>query len=326
MAHHRAKKTGVLLVNLGSPEAPTPSKVRCYLREFLTDPRVVNLPRGLWWFILNFIVLPFRPRKAAKAYRKIWMDKGSPLIFFTQQLCHKLTDQLVAKNVVIDYAMRYGKPVLADKLNAFQTHNINEIIILPLYPQYSSTTTASVYDAVDDVIRKWRHVPSLRFISDYHDHDAYIQAVANSIADYWHTHGKNKQLLMSFHGLPTQLTKLGDPYYYHCKKTAILIAERLSLNDNQWKLVFQSRFGKAEWLKPYCIEVLRELPQQGCQEVDIICPGFAVDCLETLEEIAIANKEVFIEAGGRSYRYIPALNDNNDHVHLMRELLAELQI
>ncbi len=326
MAHYRAKKTGVLLVNLGSPEAPTPSKVRRYLREFLTDPRVVDLPRSLWWIILNILVLPFRPRKAAKAYGKIWTANGSPLILFTRQLCHKLSESQVAENVVMDYAMRYGQPMLAEKLNAFKAQHVNEIVILPLYPQYSSTTTASVYDAVNDIIRKWRHIPGLHFISDYHEHEAYIQAVADSITDYWRKHGRSNQLLMSFHGLPTRLTTLGDPYYYQCKKTAVLVAQRLSLNDNQWKLVFQSRFGRAEWLKPYCIEVLRELPQQGCQEVDVVCPGFAVDCLETLEEIAIANRDVFIAAGGESYRYIPALNDSNDHVHLIHELLAELQI
>jgi ferrochelatase len=326
MAHNRARKAGVLLVNLGSPDAPTPSKIRRYLREFLGDPRVVNLPRSLWWVILNFIVLPFRPRKAAKAYREIWTEKGSPLIFFTRFLSEKLLENLADKNVTVEYAMRYGKPVLADKLNAFHARNVDEIIILPLYPQYSSTTTASVYDAVDEVVKSWRHIPSLRFISDYHDHDAYIEAVADSIKRYWQKHGRNELLLMSFHGLPAKLTELGDPYYHQCQKTAALIAERLSLHDNQWKLVFQSRFGKAEWLKPYCLEVLQDLPQQGSQEVDIVCPGFAVDCLETLEEIAIANKEVFLQAGGKSYRYIPALNDSDIHIKLMLDLLEVRQL
>ena len=326
MAHNRARRVGVLLVNLGSPDAPTPSKIRRYLREFLGDPRVVNLPRSLWWVILNFIVLPFRPRKAAKAYREIWTEKGSPLIFFTRFLSEKLLENLADKNVTVEYAMRYGKPVLADKLNAFHARNVDEIIILPLYPQYSSTTTASVYDAVDEVVKSWRHIPSLRFISDYHDHDAYIEAVADSIKRYWHKHGRNELLLMSFHGLPAKLTELGDPYYHQCQKTAALIAERLSLHDNQWKLVFQSRFGKAEWLKPYCLEVLQDLPQQGNQEVDIVCPGFAVDCLETLEEIAIANKDVFLQAGGKSYRYIPALNDSDIHIKLMLDLLEVRQL
>ena len=326
MAHNRARRVGVLLVNLGSPDAPTPSKIRRYLREFLGDPRVVNLPRSLWWVILNFIVLPFRPRKAAKAYREIWTEKGSPLIFFTRFLSEKLLENLADKNVTVEYAMRYGKPVLADKLNAFHARNVDEIIILPLYPQYSSTTTASVYDAVDEVVKSWRHIPSLRFISEYHDHDAYIEAVADSIKRYWHKHGRNELLLMSFHGLPAKLTDLGDPYYHQCQKTAALIAERLSLHDNQWKLVFQSRFGKAEWLKPYCLEVLQDLPQQGNQEVDIVCPGFAVDCLETLEEIAIANKDVFLQAGGKSYRYIPALNDSDIHIKLMLDLLEVRQL
>ncbi|WP_305907483.1 ferrochelatase [Methylomarinum sp. Ch1-1] len=322
MAQNPGKKVGVLLVNLGSPDAPTTSRVRRFLREFLGDPRVVNLPRALWWVILNFFVLPFRPRKSARAYREIWTDKGSPLVYYTRQLSDKLAIALDSDEIHVDYAMRYGKPVLADKLNAFKAQMLDEIIILPLYPQYSSTTTASVYDAVDDVVRPWRHIPSLQFIAEYHDHQAYIAAVAESIKAFWHKHGRNDLLLMSFHGLPAKLTDLGDPYYHHCQKTAALIAERLGLHDTQWKLVFQSRFGKAEWLKPYCLEVLQDLPQQGSKEVDIVCPGFAVDCLETLEEIALANKEEFLAAGGKSYRYIPALNDSDEHVKVMVDLLS----
>ncbi len=321
MSRNPDKKVGVLLVNLGSPDAPTTSKVRRFLREFLGDPRVVNLPRALWWVILNFFVLPFRPRKSARAYREIWTDKGSPLVLYTRQLCNKLAVAIGSETLHIDYAMRYGKPVIADKLAAFQAQGIDEIVVLPLYPQYSSTTTASVYDAVDDVVRSWRHIPGLTFISDYHDHEAYIASVAESIKKFWIKHGRNELLLMSFHGLPAKLTELGDPYYHHCQKTAAMVAERLALHDHQWKLVFQSRFGKAEWLKPYCIEVLQDLPQQGYKEVDVVCPGFSVDCLETLEEIALSNKEIFLSAGGKSYRYIPALNDSDEHVKQVIELL-----
>lgn len=322
MAPYTGKKIGVLLVNLGSPDAPTTSRVRRFLREFLGDPRVVNLPRSLWWVILNFFVLPFRPRKSAQAYRQIWTEKGSPLTLYTRQLSDKLADKIGSEQIRVDYAMRYGKPTLADKLHALKAQQVDQIVLLPLYPQYSSTTTASVYDAVDDVIRPWRHIPGLHFISDYHDNEAYIAALAESIKKFWHTHGRNELLLMSFHGLPAKLTEWGDPYYHQCQKTAALIAEHLALHENQWKLVFQSRFGKAEWLKPYCVEVLQDLPQQGCKEVDIVCPGFAVDCLETLEEIALANKELFLEAGGKSYRYIPALNDSDEHVEVVTGLLS----
>lgn len=323
MNENPGKKVGVLLVNLGSPEAPTTSRVRRFLREFLGDPRVVNLPRALWWVILNFFVLPFRPRKSAHAYRQIWTDKGSPLMFYTRQLSEKLVDSIGSDNVRVDYAMRYGKPKVADKLNALKAQDVDEIVVLPLYPQYSSTTTASIYDAVDDVIRPWRHIPSLHFISDYHADQAYIDALAESIKKFWHKHGRNELLLMSFHGLPAKLTEWGDPYYHQCQKTAALVAERLELHENQWKLVFQSRFGKAEWLKPYCVEVLQDLPQQGSKEVDVVCPGFAVDCLETLEEIAMANKEVFLQAGGKSYRYIPALNDSEKHVEVVAGLVSK---
>lgn len=323
MTPNPGKKVGVLLVNLGSPDAPSTSRVRRFLREFLGDPRVVNLPRSLWWVILNFFVLPFRPRKSAKAYRQIWTDKGSPLMFYTRQLNDKLTERIGSERIRVDYAMRYGKPKIADKLDVLKAQEVDEIVILPLYPQYSSTTTASVYDAADDVIRPWRHIPNFHFISDYHDDDAYIDALAESIKAFWKKHGRNEVLLMSFHGLPAKLTEWGDPYYHQCRKTASLIAERLALQENQWKLVFQSRFGKAEWLKPYCIEVLQDLPQQGCKEIDIVCPGFAVDCLETLEEIALANKEVFLQAGGKSYRYIPALNDSDEHVQVIAGLVSK---
>lgn len=323
MSQQPGKKIGVLLINLGSPDAPTTSRVRRFLREFLGDPRVVNLPRSLWWVILNFFVLPFRPRKSAHAYRQIWTDKGSPLTVYTRELNNKLADAIGSDSVKVDFAMRYGKPILAEKLRALKAQLVDEIVILPLYPQYSSTTTASVYDAMDDEIRRWRHIPELHFISDYHANDAYIAAVAEAIKKFWHKHGRNDLLLMSFHGLPAKLTELGDPYYHQCQKTAALIAERLALHDKQWKLVFQSRFGKAEWLKPYCVEVLQDLPKSGCREVDIVCPGFAVDCLETLEEIALANKEEFLEAGGKSYRYIPALNDTDAHLEVLRDLLTK---
>jgi ferrochelatase len=318
-----ANKTGVLLVNLGSPAAPTTSAVRRFLKEFLGDPRVVNLPRPLWWVILRFFILPFRPHRSTAAYRKIWDEKGSPLVFLTRQLTDMVAQRLNAKGVITDYAMRYGKPSIADQLNALKKQGIDNLIILPLYPQYSSTTTASVYDDLIKELNRWRHLPSFQFISDYHQDEHYIAAVAESIEKIWRKQGRNDLLLMSFHGLPEQLTKWGDPYFHQCHKTAALIAEKLDLDKENWRVVFQSRFGKAQWLKPYCAETLQNLARQGVKKIDVVCPGFAVDCLETLEEIAMENKALFIKAGGETYRYIPALNDSKLHADAIVKLIEQ---
>ncbi|MGZ4957715.1 MAG: ferrochelatase [Methylomonas sp.] len=322
MTEQPIQKTGILLVNLGSPSSTKTGDVRRFLREFLGDPRVVNLPRPVWWLILNAFILPFRPRKSAHAYKAIWTDQGSPLVVFTQRLTKKLAAKIANQNVLVDCAMRYGKPALREKLQAFKQQGVDEILILPLYPQYSSTTTASIFDVVAEEFVGWRHMPALRFTSDYHQNPAYIAAVAGSIRDHWQTHGQAEVLLMSFHGLPAKLTEWGDPYFHQCQATARLIANQLGLNDSQWQLVFQSRFGKAEWLKPYCIEVLRELPKQGIMRIDVVCPGFPADCLETLEEIALTNREIFLEAGGKDYRYIPALNDSDAHVEMLADFLT----
>lgn len=319
MAH---KKTAVLLVNLGSPSSLTTSAVRAFLKQFLWDKRVVNLPRPLWWLILHGVILPFRPKKSLHAYQKIWHEHGSPLVVFTQALSEKVAALLTDKQMRVDYAMSYGEPAIAKQLAAFKAQQVDEIIILPLYPQYSSTTTASVYDAVIAVLNGWRHIPSLRFISDYHQHPLYITAIANSITASWQQQGRAELLLFSFHGLPEQLTQWGDPYFHQCHKTAQLIAAQLDLQPQQWQVVFQSRFGRAKWLQPYCVETLQNLPRQGIKKIEVICPGFAVDCLETLEEIAMTNKDIFIEAGGESYHYIPALNDGQDHVQLMAALIC----
>ncbi|MEF3075153.1 ferrochelatase [Methylobacter sp. Wu1] len=318
-----ANKTGVLLVNLGSPAAPTTSAVRRFLKEFLGDPRVVNLPRPLWWVILRFFILPFRPHRSTAAYRKIWDEKGSPLVFLTRQLTDMVAQRLNAKGVITDYAMRYGKPSIAEQLNALKKQGIDNLIILPLYPQYSSTTTASVYDDLIKELNRWRHLPSFQFISDYHQDEHYIAAVVESIEKIWRQQGRNDLLLMSFHGLPEQLTKWGDPYFHQCHKTAALIAEKLDLDKEKWRVVFQSRFGKAQWLKPYCAETLQNLARQGVKKIDVVCPGFAVDCLETLEEIAMENKALFIKAGGETYRYIPALNDSKLHADAIVKLIEQ---
>jgi len=318
---HRAKSVAVLLVNLGSPTASTVWAVAKFLKEFLSDRRVVNLPRLPWWFILHFFVLPLRPWRSVRAYRKIWQKKGSPLIFLTRQLTEKVARQLPTGRYQVNYAMSYGQPSIQQQLSQFCPDSIDTLVVIPLYPQYSSTTTASVYDAVSQVLQSWRYIPSIQFISDYHQHPDYIEAIAKSIQQVWKKQPAHELLLLSFHGLPAKLTEWGDPYFEQCQQTAKLIAQRLNLSDQRWKLVFQSRFGKAQWLQPYCQQTLETLPQQGIKHIDIVCPGFAVDCLETLEEIAVENKAIFLQAGGKSYRYIPALNDSNQQAKLMASLV-----
>ncbi len=315
-----SSKIGVLLVNLGSPASTKTSDVRRYLKQFLSDRRVVNLPRLLWWFILRLVVLPFRPQKSAKAYQKIWRPKGSPLVLGTHFLAKKTATVLRNKNMTVDYAMRYGEPSIEKKLTIFKQQGYDEIVVIPLYPQYSSTTTASVYDEITRILNGWWYLPSLRFISDYHQHPLYIKAIAASIQQAW-TQQRSDILLMSFHGLPKKLTDWGDPYFHQCEISAQLIADELGLKSSEWQLVFQSRFGKAEWLKPYCVEVLASLPLQGVKTIDIVCPGFSVDCLETLEEIAMTNKAIFMEAGGINYHYIAALNNTHSHVDLLVDII-----
>ncbi|MEI6542299.1 MAG: ferrochelatase [Methylococcales bacterium] len=317
------KKTGILLANLGSPTEPTTKAVRRFLGQFLWDPRVVNLPRPVWWIILNCFVLPFRPSKSAKAYRKVWHEKGSPLTYLTRQLTENIAERFEDKQIITTYAMRYGEPSIANRLRELKTEGITDIIVLPLYPQYSSTTTASIYDDLVKELNQWRHLPSFQFISDYHQESVYISALADVIQQAWREQDRNELLIMSFHGLPEILTKWGDPYFHQCHKTAALLAEKLGLETEQWKIVFQSRFGKAEWLKPYCVDTLEKLPGEGVKTVDVVCPGFAVDCLETLEEIAMENKSIFEEAGGTAYRYIAALNDSDLHVNALVHLLEQ---
>ena len=317
-----SNKTGVLLINLGSPDAPTTSALRRYLREFLSDPRVVNIPRFIWWLILNFLVLPIRPGKSVKAYRKIWTEQGSPLVVTSVRLGKEIAEQL-GDTTQVEVAMRYGKPSIRSKLDTLKRDQIRKLIVLPLYPQYSSTTTASVFDETFASLSQWKQFPALNFINDYHLNSAYIQAVADSITNFWKQHTAGEILLMSFHGLPANSLKLGDPYFHQCHASALLIAEKLGLHEKQWMIVFQSRFGKAEWLKPYCVDVLQQLPQQDIKKIDIVCPGFSVDCLETLEEIAITNKAIFMQAGGQSYQYISALNATCSHADALMNVINE---
>ena len=275
----------------------------------------------MWWIILHILVLPFRPKKSLKAYKKVWHKKGSPLLFLTQQLTEKVAECFDGQGTSVNYVMRYGKPSIDKQLLQYKHIQIDELIVIPLYPQYSSTTTASVYDAVVGQLSQWRHIPSLRFLSDYHQNPLYIEAIARTIEQAWKNNSQNDLLLMSFHGLPEKLTEWGDPYFEQCKRSAELIAEKLCLSKDQWKIVFQSRFGKAKWLQPYCVEVLQGLPEQGFKNIDVVCPGFAVDCLETLEEIELTNKAIFLDAGGESFHYIPALNDSDQHVEMIVKLI-----
>ncbi|WP_371376316.1 ferrochelatase [Thalassotalea aquiviva] len=317
-------KTGVLLTNLGTPEAPNASALRVYLKQFLSDPRVVEIPRLIWLIILHGIILRVRPAKSAKLYQSIWTDQGSPLMVISKQQQQKVQQQLntlYGDDVEVALAMRYGKPDIASALKSFQAKGVNKIVVLPLYPQYSGPTTGSTFDAITNEIKQWRWIPSLHFISGYHDSADYISALANSIAEQFEQHGQPEKLLMSFHGMPKLFLDNGDPYYCFCQKTARLVAEKLNLNSNQYVACFQSRFGKAEWLKPYTDDVLAQLAQDGVKNVAIVSPAFSADCLETLEELEHESREVFLSHGGKSYHYIPALNDRDDHINSIVNLL-----
>lgn len=314
-------KTGVIVSNLGTPDAPTAPAVRRYLREFLSDQRVVEIPKLAWWPILNLIILNVRPKKSAHAYASVWTENGSPLLYFSQQITNAIAAKLGNENVLVRLAMRYGNPSIASVMQEFKEQGVERVVVLPLYPQYSATTTAATYDEVSRVMMAWRDLPSLDFIRDYHRDERYIEVMAEHIKSYWQEHGRNGLLLFSFHGIPERNVKLGDPYQQQSVKTAELLAQALGLNDEQWQLTFQSRFGYQTWLQPYTDETLKKLPTQGCRNVDVFCPGFPADCLETLEEIAQENKEYFLDAGGQTFRYIPALNDRPEHAQMLSELI-----
>ena len=323
--HGRRPCTGILLSNLGTPEAPTTAALRRYLAEFLWDPRVVEIPRFLWWPILHLFILPFRPARSAHAYRKIWLDSGSPLLVYTRRQARQveqLLQERVPGPVKVAVGMRYGKPSIASALQALRTAGAQRLLSLPLYPQYSGATTASVFDALARALMAERWVPELRTVHHYHDDPAYIAALARSIDEFWQAHGRPQRLLFSFHGMPKRTLLAGDPYFCQCQKTARLTAERLALPAEQWQVVFQSRFGREEWLQPYADRTIAALPGEGCRKIDIVCPGFAADCLETLEEMAMQNRDLFLEAGGEQYRYIPALNDRADHIEALVDLIV----
>lgn len=306
----------MVLVNLGTPQAPTANAVRPFLREFLSDTRVVEIPKWIWWFILNCIILPFRSKKTAAKYAAIWTSDGSPLKIHTQKQATLLRGYLgeIGHQVDVVPAMRYGQPALTEVLTQLQESGCERVLILPAYPQYSGTTTASIYDAVLMSFKQCRNVPELRFIKHYHDHPGYIDALKNSVLSHWSQNQRSEQanshLVMSFHGVPKRTLLLGDPYHCECQKTARLLAESLGLKESEYSVTFQSRFGKAQWLQPYTLPTIQALAKKGIQRVDVICPGFICDCLETLEEINIEVRREFMLAGGTEFNYIPCLNED----------------
>lgn len=315
-------KTGVLLINLGTPDRPVCPGLRDYLSEFLMDPRVIELPKLFRALLVKGIIINFRSHKSAATYREIWTDDGSPLLINSQGLGHGTT-KILGEQFVVEVAMRYGNPSVAEKLQSLHNAGIRKIVVIPLYPQYSGSTNGSTFDAIGAALTKTRWVPNLVFVSDYYQYDSYIKAIGDSITEHWNKHGRKQKLIMSFHGIPKKYITRGDPYQSQCIASAQRIADYLQLADQDWQLVFQSRFGAEEWLQPYCDQTLKSLPAQGVKSVDIVCPGFSVDCLETLEEIEGENKEYFIEAGGEEYSYIPCLNDADRHASLMAEIVHD---
>lgn len=325
--HGTAAKTAVLLINLGTPDTPTAPAVRRYLKEFLSDPRVVEIPRTIWWLILNGIILNIRPKKSAEKYAAIWTPDGSPLKVHTEKQTKLLRGFLgqAGHQVVVDYAMRYGQPSIPATLSRLKAEGCTRFLLLPLYPQYSSSTTATAFDAAYRWAQSLRNQPEMRTVRSFADHPGYIEALAASVRKHWMENGRpasSYKLIMSFHGVPRYTLDKGDPYHCECHKTGRLLAEALNLGAEEYQVCFQSRFGRAEWLQPYTAPTLAALGKQGVQNVDILCPGFPADCLETLEEIAMEGKTEFIQAGGKNYCYIPCLNERDDWIHALADLAA----
>jgi protoporphyrin/coproporphyrin ferrochelatase len=311
---HGTAKTGVLLVSLGTPEAPTAAAVRRYLAEFLWDPRIVEIPRALWWAILHGVVLRLRPRVSARRYASIWTAEGSPLKVHTEKQARLLRGHLAARArapLALETAVRYGEPGVAATLERLKRQGCDRVLVLPLYPQYAASTTASVFDEVAAFLRRTRNVPAIRLVRDFHDHPEYIAALAARVREHWQAAGRPDKLVMSFHGLPRRSVERGDPYESECRRTAGLLAQALGLADGQWQIAFQSRFGAGEWLKPYTASVLGDLGRARTRRVDLFCPGFVADCLETLEEIGIEGKQTFLAAGGGEFRLIAGLNEHD---------------
>jgi len=322
--HGQADKIGVLVTNLGTPDAPQKGALKRYLKEFLSDPRVVEVPRILWWMILNLVILNIRPRRSAKAYATVWTERGSPLLFHTQDQADALRTKLqqtYGENVVVEFAMRYGSPSINSVLDQMLQAGVRKLLVLPLYPQYCASTTASTFDMVAKNLSQRRWMPELRFVTHYHDDPGYIQAVADSIRAHWEVKGRADKLMFSYHGIPKRYLTNGDPYHCECYKTSRLVAENLGLAKEDYITSFQSRFGREEWLQPYTDKTLQAFPAQGVKSVQIVCPGFSADCLETIEEIGEENREYFMHAGGERYEYIPALNAQAGHINALSSLI-----
>lgn len=324
--HGQVSRTGILLINLGTPEAPTKAALRPYLKEFLSDPRVVEIPRPIWWLILNGIILNARPKKSAAKYAAIWTKDGSPLKAHTEKQTKLLKGWLgekIASPLMVEYAMRYGQPAIDETLARLKANGCERILLLPLYPQYAASSTATALDVALTWWRKLRNQPALRSVRSYHDHPAYIAALVDNIHAYWQRNGRPDVLLISFHGVPRYTLDKGDPYHCECRKTARLLTESLGLNEQQYRVSFQSRFGRAEWLQPYTDKTLSELGKAGTKRVDVVAPGFTSDCLETLEELAIEGRESFIKAGGKDFNYIPALNEHPAWIDALGQIALE---
>ena len=324
-AHGTQPRIGVLLVNLGTPDAPTPAAVRRYLKEFLSDPRVVEIPRIAWWPILHLYILNTRPKASAQRYAQVWMSEGSPLRVHTERQTTLLRGYLGerAKHLplTVDYAMRYGTPSIAERLRAMKTQHCDRVLLVPLYPQYSASTTATAFDAAFSRLAAMRNQPALRTVRSFHDHAGYVAALAQSVREHWTRIHRPDVLVISFHGVPRRTLDKGDPYHCECQKTGRLLADALGLKEEQYRVTFQSRFGRAEWLKPYTADMLAELGRAKTGRVDVVCPGFVSDCLETLEEIAIEGKAIFLSAGGREFHAIPCLNERADWIHALADLV-----
>tara|TARA_R110000823_G_scaffold295738_2_gene415546 strand:- start:29067 stop:30149 length:1083 start_codon:yes stop_codon:yes gene_type:complete len=324
--HGEPARIGVLVTNLGTPEAPEKSALKTYLREFLADPRVVEIPRALWLLILHGIILNVRPARSAEAYRAIWTSAGSPLRVHTEaqaQALGALLGERCGERISVAYAMRYGEPSIHAAIENLLQQGVRQLLVLPLYPQYSCATTASTFDALAADFTRRRWLPELHFITSYHDHPAYIAALADSVRAFQAKHGRAGRLIFSYHGEPRRYLDRGDPYHCQCHKTTRLVAQALGLGEQDYCTTFQSRFGRAEWLQPYTDETLKKLPGEGVKTVQVICPGFSSDCLETLEEIAVENRDYFLGAGGTDFHYIPCLNSEPAHIEALATIVQQ---
>ena len=321
--HNSGLKTGVLLTNLGTPDEPTTPSLKKYLRQFLSDGRVIETPKAIWWLILNGIILNTRPAKSAKNYKSVWTEEGSPLLLYTKKQKELIKSHLGKKysNLVFDIGMRYGNPSIKKGLNNLRNQNCDRVVVLPLYPQYCAATTGSTFDAVSEELQQWRWVPSLRFIGSYYDQPLYIKALRNSIQDFWSKNKKPSKLIFSYHGIPKKYLDKGDPYHCFCRKTTRLVAEEMKLPEGSYMTTFQSRFGPAEWLQPYTDKTIEGLAKDGVENIHVISPAFSSDCLETIEELNEENREIFMENGGKEFGYVPCLNDREDHINLLTSLL-----